>query len=314
MNFIKILLCIVFIFSSNTWADQIHFSKNVEDDSVFFRYQWLDYKRKKQTLEFTLSKYSMFDSFRDFKSYKADFAEKSIQRAIKLTLHQNPLEGVQVNFHSQDGIEQIELKGSDEEKVQAAYQRISLIQKEAADQYLFDNFYHRFTTHENVVGIKPDHVRIANTAVKALKPIKPIVLEEVSIKNIRRVTNYVLGFVQNIPYSTLESRLTSSGAGFNTPLKLIWENQGDCDSKVTLTAAMLRTLMPRIKMVLVYIDQHAFIGIDLPAQADEVTIDVDGVTYVLAEPTGPSILGLGKLAPDSEQAIYQGQYSTELFH
>jgi hypothetical protein len=313
VNFFKFLLCIFFIFSSKVWAEQVHFNKDVAQDSVNFHYQWLDHQKTKRTLKFELSKASLFDSFRDFKSYKPDFAEKSIQRAIKETLQKNPLEGVQVNFHRQNGIDQIELKGTDENKVQAAYLRISTIQKDAADQYLFDNFYHRFITHENVIGIKPDHVRIANMVVKELKPIKPNVLEEVSIKNIRRVTNYVLGFVQSIPYSTLESRVTSSGAGFNTPLKLLWENQGDCDSKVTLTAAMLRTLMPRIKMVLVYIDQHAFLGIDIPAEANEVTIYFNGVTYLLAEPTGPSILALGKLAPDSEQAIYQGQYTTELF-
>ena len=144
-----------------------------------------------------------------------------------------------------------------------------------------------------------------------LKIIKPLILEKVSIKNIRKVTNYVLSFIQNIPYSPLDSRISSSGAGFNTPLKLLWENQGDCDSKVTLTASLLRALMPRISMVLVFIDQHAFIGIAIPPNGDEIAIIENGVTYVLAEPTGPALLPLGELAPSSEQAIYNGHYITQ---
>ncbi|MCI2285671.1 hypothetical protein L3081_22700 [Colwellia sp. MSW7] len=134
-----------------------------------------------------------------------------------------------------------------------------------------------------------------------------------SIKNIRKVTDYVLSFVQNIPYATLESRVTSSGTGFNSPAKLLWENQGDCDSKVTLTATILRALMPRIPMVMIFIDQHAFIGIATPATTGEMTIEYQGVNYLLGEPTGPGLYKLGKLAPESELAINQGRYVVEPF-
>jgi hypothetical protein len=114
--------------------------------------------------------------------------------------------------------------------------------------------------------------------------------------------------------STLESRITSSGSGFNPPLQVLWENQGDCDSKMTLTAALLRALMPRIDMTLIYIDGHAFIGIDIPGQANEVTIEHNEVKYLLAEPTGPALLPLGTLAPESELAINQGHYIAQDYH
>lgn len=124
----------------------------------------------------------------------------------------------------------------------------------------------------------------------------------------------MLSFVQNIPYSTLESRLTSSGAGFNPPAKLLWENQGDCDSKMALTATILRSLMPRIDMAMIYIDEHAFIGIAVPAEAGEVNIEHQEVSYLLADPTGPALYKLGSLAPESELAIDQGRYVVEEFH
>jgi hypothetical protein len=159
-----------------------------------------------------------------------------------------------------------------------------------------------------------NHTSIANDSVADFKVLKPIILEKVSIKNIRKVTNLVLSFVQSIPYSTLESRITSSGAGFNPPAKLLWENQGDCDSKMTLTATILRALMPRIDMAMIYIDKHAFIGIAIPADAGEMTIEHQGVNYLLGEPTGPALYKLGRLAPESELAINQGAYVAEAFH
>jgi hypothetical protein len=120
--------------------------------------------------------------------------------------------------------------------------------------------------------------------------------------------------VQSIPYSPLESRITSSGAGFNPPAKLLWENQGDCDSKMTLSATILRALMPRIDMVMIYIDQHALIGIAITGEAGEMTIDYQGITYLLAEPTGPALYPLGTLTPESELAVDQGRYIAEAFH
>ena len=135
-----------------------------------------------------------------------------------------------------------------------------------------------------------------------------------SIKNIRRVSNYVLGFIQSIPYSALESRLTSSGLGFNPPAKVLWENQGDCDSKMTLVASILRALMPRLKMALIYIDKHAFIGLAIESRANEVSISFKETNYLLADPTGPALFPIGQLPPESELAITQGQYTIEEYH
>ncbi len=195
-----------------------------------------------------------------------------------------------------------------------AYQTLAQLENEVMQQYFEDNYYQTYTNHEQVSGIKVDHVSIANDSVLDLKPLKPLILDHVSIKNIRKVTNYVLGFVQSIPYNTLESRLTSSGAGFNPPLQVLWENQGDCDSKMTLTAALLRALMPRIDMALIYIDGHAFIGINIKGEPGEVTITHNNVKYLLAEPTGPAMLPLGTIAPESELAINQGHYTAQDYH
>ena len=143
--------------------------------------------------------------------------------------------------------------------------------------------------------------------------LKDLILNNFPDQNVREVANYVLGFVQSIPYSTLESRVTSTGAGFNPPLQTLWQNQGDCDSKVTLTTAIFRALMPRMKMMLVFIDNHALLAMNIKPEENELTITVDGEDYILAEPTGPALMKLGEISNDSEFAIRNGRYYAEPF-
>ena len=309
-----IFAAVMLLFMVKTQAQQLSFNKTQVEQGYRFQYQWLDHTNTEQAISFILNKEGLFERFRSFKIYQNSYAQKTILRRIKKHFQKNPTPGIQIRYRKKNDTFSIEARGIDKTKVAEVYQDIIKLEKEITQKYLEESYYQSFTNHELVSGIKVDHVSIANSSVADLKALKPIILDHVSIQNIRKVTNYVLGFVQNIPYSTLESRLTSSGAGFNPPLQLLWENQGDCDSKMTLTAALLRALMPRIDMALIYIDGHAFIGINIPGEAGEVTIEHNEVTYLLAEPTGPALLPLGVLAPESELAINQGHYIAQDYH
>ena len=311
---IQILFCLFLLFISSAYAKQVSFSKQPQEDSYLFNYQWLDHDSQSQSLSFSLTKAALFERFRMLRPYQGEYAQKTIMRSVKKKLRKEPLKGAQAFFLPQDGKVVIQIKGLEDKNVALAYQKVQEIEKRSTEQYFKKNYYQHFVTHDEVFGIKINHARIANDSVADFKVLKPLILEKVSIKNIRKVTNYVLSFVQNIPYATLDSRVTSSGAGFNPPAKLLWENQGDCDSKVTLTATILRALMPRISMAMVFIDQHAFIGIAIPAKAGEMSIEHEGVNYLLAEPTGPALYKLGKLAPESELAINQERYVAEAYH
>lgn len=320
---IKMPICVLFIallLISTVQAKQLSFIKKEHKDYYSLNYQWLNYNNEQQTISFNLTKPALFDRFRILKPYQSDFAQNAILRSIKKHLKKSPLTGTRAVYTQQQGKTVMQVKGIDEDKVAAAYEQIKIIEQEATTQYFQKNYYQRFTTHDHQTGIKVDHVNIALDSIADFRALKPIILDKVSIEDkvstedIRKVTNFVLSFVQSIPYSTLESRLSSSGAGFNSPAKLLWENQGDCDSKMTLTATILRALMPRIEIAMIYIDKHAFIGISVPAEGDEVSIEFQEVNYLLAEPTGPALYKLGELAPESELAINQGRYVVEEFH
>lgn len=307
------LSCLYFITIGALSAQQSNFSKVEQDESYSFNYQWQDQLQNQQNISFSLPKKALFSRFRNFKAYKAEFAEQYVAQQIRRKLMESPIPNVQVNFRKQRGKITLDIKSTDAALIGKAYEKIAKMEQELTTEFLKQNHYQTFTTYDNTKGIKPNHRAIAQATVMDLKPLREPILNKVSIKNIRKVTDYTLGFVQSIPYSALESRISSSGAGFSTPLKLLWENQGDCDSKVTLTGALLRTLMPRVKIIFIFIEQHALIGIDVPARAGETSIAHNGTNYLLAEPTGPASLLLGKIAPQSKLAIDNKHYIVEEF-
>ncbi|WP_448546494.1 hypothetical protein [Thalassotalea fusca] len=304
-----VLLTIIVIGTAN--AQQLSFLKKETSEQVTFFYQWQDIQQESRTFSFTLDKALIFDKYRQFKEYKPNLAQQYVNRAIVKHIRKHPIPKVQLSVKSQAKQNQLQLRSNDRTALSEAEEKIRQLEQRFTKKYLQQHYYHFFNTPAGEVAIKPDHVRIALDSSEDLKPLKSLVLESVTIKNIRKVTNYVLGFVQSIPYATLENRVTSSGAGFNPPLKLLWENKGDCDSKVTLTAALLRMLMPRIRIALIFIEGHALIGLGVPAVGDEFSISHDNHSFVLAEPTGPSLLPLGEIAGDSEQAILSGYYVVE---
>jgi len=314
MSNIKRLLitAIIFFVSSTLAAQQLSFSKINKGDSYQFNYQWLDHKQQPQEISFALSNSALFNKFRNFRVYKPQFAAEYINKQVIKHFNKEPIEQVQITFNRQE--KGILVQSNNLAKAKEARKKVESLTTEITNTYLKQNWYHSFTTHQNIQAVKPDHVTISSLSVNDLKPMRPLILEKVSIKNIREATNFVLAFVQSIPYSPLESRVSSSGAGFNPPLKLLWENQGDCDSKATLATAILRTLMPRVRMVVVFINNHALIGIETLAEGDETTITLNGITYLLGEPTGPALLPLGQLDHVSELAILQGQYTAEVIN
>lgn len=304
--------CLSFIPPSH--SKQTMFTKTELADAYQFNYQWADQNNNQQQLSFSLSKQILFEQFRGFRAYNATIAKHHALKSLQQHLQQTPLPNVMVSFESHNDETSVKIKGTDREAINQAYSEVAQLEAKFNRAYLDKNFYQLFLTYDQYQGIKPDHRRFALLSSPHLAPIKQSIFEQFPIKKVRQISNYVLAFVQSIPYSQLESRVSSSGAGFNHPMKLLWENQGDCDSKVTLTAAILRALMPKIKMVLVFIEGHALIGIEGRPNRGAISIKYDRRTYLLAEPTGPAKLYLGEISTESNLAIANGYYTVEAFY
>ncbi len=298
-------------FVDTALAKQTHFDKQPLNDGYVFTYQWQDIDDQSQSFSFAIDNASLFGRFRDFKTYKPEVAQKYIHRSILKRIRNEPLHNARVNFSKSK--RSMTVHSPDNTDLNAAKMTLHEWENLYLNEYLNQNYYHQFTNHEAVLGIKPNHVEIAAASVPFFKPFTDSILNIVEIKDVRKVSNFILGFVQSIPYSTLESRLSSSGAGYSVPTKVLWENQGDCDSKMALTAAIMRAVMPRIDLVFVYLDDHAMLGVGIEPKGNDNYIRVNGNVYVLADPTGPRLMNLGELSFETEQRIKSNLYTAETF-
>ena len=154
-------------------------------------------------------------------------------------------------------------------------------------------------------GIQPDYNRIIDISSSELGDVAEALLQAAGGEQTppRDLFNYLLAFVQAIPYQQLQSEDGRRGSGFLLPQQVLSNNRGDCDSKVTLLASIWRYLQPEIPLVLLFVPDHALLGVALPAQGAEETLTVAGGRWLLAEPTGPAELSAGQIGASSRLYI-----------
>ena len=155
-------------------------------------------------------------------------------------------------------------------------------------------------------GIVPDAVTIAEKTQSLLRTLVVAIGNELKDNSRRSYTNYVGHFVQSIPYDSLSSKLSSRGDGFTPPNYLLLNNRGDCDSKVSLTLALLKEIIPEARMIIVYFPKHAIFGIQMAKQANDITLMHNGTEFVLMDVAGPAVLPAGQLSSDVQFLVNTG--------
>jgi hypothetical protein len=307
------LSLLLLVLATSLHAEQLSFKKQEKDGQTRFSYKWLDHKNKKQTLDFTLANKTMFSRFRHFKGYKPDRVQRAILVNLQKAAAKLDRKKINVNFVDRnDGI-QIQLSSKDQKLIDKTNKMLIAIREKTEKKWLKKYYHNVLVDKFGQSGIKPDHVRIAKETGRDILPLTSAMLKKQPQLKGRQLAEYILGFVQSIPYSTLESRMQSNGAGFSPPLRLLNNNQGDCDSKVTLMANMLRAIYPRIKIVIIYLPNHALIGVQMTHRKNDKWLKLEGREYILAEPTGPGMIPFATVAESSEFFIDGRQFSYESF-
>ena len=91
-----------------------------------------------------------------------------------------------------------------------------------------------------------------------------------------------------------------------TPSGVLADNRGDCDAKSVTLATLLATIAPELATVLVYGDNHAFLGVSLPVMPGDIAFNVSGRSYVALEPVGPGWFPAGQISPMSQGILASG--------
>lgn len=293
-----------------SFAQQLEFNKSKQNKEMSFNYTWSDHMEQDRDLAFTL----LLRQINRQKHKK--FMPSLARQYVYIELHKaarkvDPREArVQIEHRGQDIHIEVTSRSNN---LFAKWQRSMNKSKEKAlDRYLHDHYYSHFRSHLGQEAIKPDHLRYISENQGALRPISQAVYDKLPTNSdTRAYVNLVLSWVQSIPYSKLQSRLTSNGTGYLPPLSVVANNQGDCDSKTVLMASLIRSLLPDVKMTMVFLPNHALLGIVLPFRITEQTLDIGGMDYLLMEPTGPAKIPLGEIANQSAIHIANNMYSLE---
>lgn len=314
MNVLSRVCCALVLIGSSfsyIYAAQLAFDTSKQNGEMFFNYKWDDHQKQQHSLNFSLPLEQIN------KKHHKRFVPQLADQYVYIELHKaarriNPKEA-SVKIHRQAKEIQIKVTSRSQNLLDKWQRSMNQSRKSAFDQYLKDNYLSHFRTHMGQKAIKPDHLRYIAESKLPLMPIAQALYQKVPKESETRVyVNLLLSWVQSIPYNALENRVSSNGAGYLPPPLVIANNQGDCDSKSALTASLIRSLLPDAKMIMLYLPNHALLGISLPFRTSERTINIDGIDYLLMEPTGPANTKLGEIANSSERAIRGNMHSYEV--
>ena len=294
-------------------AEQLLFNKTTTDTGVMFEYVWLDAQNERQTLSFELPTESIERNPLRQTNYKPKIAQRHVTVALlKEARTINPKDAKVQITPMRESID-IKVNGLDSNKVSNILGHLRDVQQAAYDNYLNQHYFTRFTTMFNQQAIKPDHLRYIAESVEPMVPASQAFYEKVKeYSDSRAYFALLLSWLQSIPYDTLEDRVASNGSGFAPPIGLLMQNLGDCDSKAVLASSMVRAFLPSTKMIMVLLPNHALLGIALTPSDEDYTIEHDGQTYVLYDPTGPAQLPFGQVSEDTDRYISTARYQVEM--
>jgi hypothetical protein len=294
----------------SSFSQQLSFNKSKRNKEMYFNYTWSDHQEKTSDISFSLP-FSQLN-----KQNHKKFIPNLAQQYVYVEMHKaaKKIDPKEARVHIQRRGQDIHIHvTSRSNQLLDKWQRsMNQGQQKALDQYLQDNYYNHFRSYLGQKAIKPDHLRYISENTVALLPVAQAMYETLPTNSkTRAFIHLVLSWVQSIPYNELKNRLTSNGAGYLPPLSVIANNQGDCDSKTVLMASLVRSLFPDVKMTMVFLPNHALLGIALPFRKNGQTLNIDGMDYLLMEPTGPSKIPLGEISNRSAQYIAGNMYSLE---
>ena len=310
------LLCL--LPGTSAQAKQLSFSR----DGLTLTYRWQPpasaaqgatqtqepQSKESQSLSLTLPEQS---ELRFFSGWRPDAARRTLYTRLLRSARQQWPE-VRFELKRQDPWS-LAIHTPDPAQLAEVQQWLAKEEKTEFDNLLKENYLIASSDPLGQAGIKPDHVRIIDTSSSELGDVAEALLQAAGGEQVepRQLLNYLLAFVQSIPYDRLQSSGGQRGTGYLLPRQVLENNSGDCDSKVALLASLWRYLKPEIPQVLLFVPDHALMGIALPAQGQDETLVAGGYSLLLLEPTGPAELPAGQIGEQSRLYIKTGRYVAE---
>ncbi len=316
LNLLRITACLFFgalstfsIFTAqDTHASQLGFQKKNQVEGHSFSYRWFDGK-KHYAIQFSLANTSLNQLPESPIRYNNNLLQQEVIAAIRHYALDVSEQGVQIIIKRLGLNTEYQVRAPNDKAANETLEKINELQDTVKAEFYEKNFFLTYTSPLGEKAIQHDFARYVhdskdglNSIVDAIKSIQE------NQKDYREFITIAMSWVQSIPYDDLRNRISSNGSGFASPKDLILQNRGDCDSKSTLLAAILKAYNEQIKLKMILLPKHALLGVSLRALPNEKTITSDSIPYVLLEPTGPAYYKIGEADDDSLMAIRNRQY------
>ncbi|MCC5825575.1 hypothetical protein [Alkalimonas sp.] len=265
-----------------------------QDGELQFHYRW---QQQGQTVDFSfqLPEQSVQQHLSSFRRYSPQLANTLMRQALQQELGRRNTAGMQVELPPTGSPFPLKVKARRAADARELQQQLTAQLQQARQDYLHQIYHTELRLQPNRQVIMVDHQRILADSLQDLLPVAAALQQKFPYTTTREISQFLLDWLQRIPYQSLNERSQSSAAGFLPPLQLIQQHRGDCDSKVVLMAALLRLLLPDVPLVIVYLPNHAVLGIGMQSQSSDQQLRLDGQNFVLADPTGPALQPVGEI-------------------
>jgi hypothetical protein len=155
-------------------------------------------------------------------------------------------------------------------------------------------------------GIAVDYKRLVRDSATRLRPIAAEFRRKFGPAK-KALLDAVYSFVQSIPYR--QTPPVESGrytAGVSVPLRVLADDQADCDSKAVLFAALWLNLCGH-RTILIRVPEHMLVGVAVPF-SEGATIEIRSTRYLLLELSCPQTTATGEISQYSAEALASRNY------
>ena len=293
LNYKIIVFSIMFSITSYSNAEN-RLNKTSLNNGYLLNYRWIDSQNNESKINIffkseSLINHKVFEVGKQH-SFKIKQIENEINKSASLGVFSYKLDdnlNLSVSFPKKYE-NTIEQKNS----MIIAKSIIDKNKSKVSNDITFDGF--RILNYEKLVNESKDQTM----------PISKAFVGKHTKSSDRDMLSDIISFYQSIPYSTLDK----NSIGFINTNEMISTNVGDCDSKSVSFMAGFKNIYPKKSAIIILINKHALVGFEIEPEENDKTISFNGRVYVLAEPVGPAIMGIGRISKYSELEISKRRF------
>lgn len=290
------VLLVTLLFPQWGHTTQLEFHRTQQGQQELLSYLWKDTEAKEHYLKFSLPLTAFNDESNRFRRFSPHYMQREIAMQVQKGIY-NQHPGVSIQVLPSGDTLRYQLRAHDKAKLQQAEQTLQTLLEQAKRDYLTQSHLVTLTDPFGREVLIPDHGYFMQQTIPHIQPLVRAITKQQDTKQIYTLINWLLSYVQSLPYAALGKRGDND---YLPPLSVLRTNHGDCDSKAVLLASLIRAIYPDLPLAMIYLPEHALLGIQLGDASPRPPTRIDDQAWLLAEAAGPALLPLGEVA-DSTQ-------------